>query len=75
MIDCNLPSRFYDYSTQNSKEHSKADKVPALASSCKSGATVDDAITASAKLLWHIERRSDPAIVISYLRSRVLGGS
>lgn len=71
VVECRLPTAFYNYKRQTSSAHGRADQVPTFARSCGPGAEADDVITASAMALWHIRQRSDPALLISYLENRV----
>lgn len=76
-VDCMPVERFYNYNEQiaDDVKHSKADKRPKFASSCFQNGTIDDPVTASAILLWHIRQNSDPSEVRAYLSDRVFGAS
>lgn len=73
IVECALPSKFYYFNDQSKAGHGEADKPPSLSERCITGAKVDDAITASAVILWHLERNSDPNVVRQYLEQRVFG--
>lgn len=73
-VDCSLPTRFYSFYGQ--KGHGAADQVPRVDENwnCRrDDREADDAITASAMALYHMERRSDPAVFSCYLQRRVFG--
>lgn len=64
-IECLPITRFTTYRGQ--VNHPEADALPLVMSSCDSDADVDHPITASAKVLWHIDQQSDKDEFISDL--------
>lgn len=72
-IVCAPARHFYEYNEQDSDGHSAADALPALDSTCKPGAKIDDVITATAKIIWHIEQKRPEDEFIHYLETSVLG--
>jgi hypothetical protein len=56
-VECVPVTRFTAYRGQT--RHDEADKVPVFEESCRGDTGVDDPITAGAKVLWHIQNRSD----------------
>jgi hypothetical protein len=58
-VECAPIVRFTTYRGQQG--HAAGDAWPRIAASCRATAAVDDPVTASAKVLWHIRRKSPPA--------------
>ena len=73
VVECLLPSDFFYYDKGTAKTHGAADVPPVLGRSCAPGAAVDDVVTAGAKVIWHVERNSDPGEVRAYLETKVFG--
>lgn len=71
-VVCRPPTTFFNYSGQNHDEHGRADLPPARDSSCNDGA-IDDPITASATVLWHLENKKSADEFVTYLKNRVFG--
>jgi hypothetical protein len=59
-VECSRIDMFTTYTEQSPRLHARADKVPTFAPSCQGSSDYDDPITASAKVLWHISKRSPP---------------
>jgi hypothetical protein len=68
-VDCHFPSHFYTY--QGQRGHGAADQVPEFDPSCRGEGGADDAITASAMVIYHLQRKSSPQEFLDYLRRRV----
>lgn len=67
---------FYNGQLNSGVDHGSADKYPSVdTATCQNGGEIDDPVTASAVMLWHIRANSDPEIVQAYFRGRVLGPS
>lgn len=75
LVECSLPSRFYDYRAQNASHHRVANDIPQFGTSCATSAEADDVITASAMTLWYVRERSEPAEFVRYLERRVVGSN
>jgi hypothetical protein len=57
-VECLPIAMFTSYRAQDSGRHTEADMKPVFAPSCDEPSAIDDPVTASAKMLWHIRRRS-----------------
>jgi len=56
VVLCQPIASFYSFSDQTSRRHGPADKPPSLDSSClRPDRQIDDVITASARIIWHID--------------------
>lgn len=75
IIECTYPKSFFDYSKQESSDHSLADQAPTLGASCVDGAEAHDVVTASASIIWMIENKSPVADFNNYFRAKVMGPS
>lgn len=72
LVVCRRASDFFDYSNQETEVHSEADHVPSTRG-CGTDAPIDDVVTASAVLLWHLEQGRPASEFVAYLNQRVLG--
>jgi hypothetical protein len=75
-VVCLPATEFYDYEKQVAagEDHAAADYPPSLdAATCRKGSTIDDPITASAKVLRLVEQHADRAEFLTYFRTHVLG--
>lgn len=57
-VRCAPVTSFYRYTRAQKKEHGSADRAPEFLADCSSGM---DPITASARMIWLVENRCDPA--------------
>ncbi len=65
---------FYTGQVGSGVDHGSADKYPTVdMTTCGAGRQIDDPVTASAVMLWHVNANSDPEIVQAYFRDHVLG--
>jgi len=65
---------FYTAQVASGVDHGSADKYPTVdGATCGPGRLIDDPVTASAVMLWHVNTNSDPEVVQAYFRDRVLG--
>lgn len=69
-VECRPVTMFTTYRGQ--QRHADADRLPTFAPSCADGGEVDDPVTASAKVLWHVRQQSTPEAFLADFR-RVFG--
>lgn len=72
-IDCLPVQQFYDYN-MNHKAHSKADKLPEIAETCRTDGAIIDPVTATARMLRYLAQGADgEAAAMTMLDKEVLG--
>ncbi len=76
MIRCRPIEQFYTYNVQDAGKHNASDVLPVnIGGSCGAGDTennkIDDAVTATAVVLWHAANRKSENALMSYLESAV----
>ena len=70
-IECKPIEQYYDYLMQDGHKHGESDVMPISVSDTCSNSEIDDAVTASAAILWHAMHDKKVGDLIEYLRSSV----
>jgi hypothetical protein len=61
VVECMPITMFTTYGVQDKSRHAQADRRPEFAPSCANNDSIDDPVTASAKVLWHVRHGSSTA--------------
>ena len=70
-IVCEPIEQYYDYLLQDGHKHGESDVMPISVSDTCSSSDIDDAVTASAVILWHAMYEKPEVDLIGYLKSSV----
>ncbi|MDU0355799.1 hypothetical protein RS130_19615 [Paraglaciecola aquimarina] len=70
-VNCGAIEQYYNYNAQNSDKHSESDTLPISIDSGCDISSVDDVVTATARILWHVSNETPVNVVMDYLSDTV----